>query len=121
MTPACGWVFRLFQRGLLRGASLLALQRQRAEWWREWDSERWHVRQSSVPLGTISWHVSWQAECAVTSFCLGALQDALCLRWHLRQREPFASLRGSAAQCILWLASALAASYAMSLLLPGVR
>jgi hypothetical protein len=121
MTPAFGRVFRLFQRVLLRGASLLVPRRQRAEWWREWDSERWHVRQSYVPLGATSWQVSWQAECAVTSFCLGAFKDALCLRRHSRQKEPFASLRGSAAQCILWLVAALAASYAISLLLPGVR
>lgn len=117
MTPACGWVFQLFQQGLLRSASLLVPRRQRAEWRREWDSERWHVRQSRASMGTLS----WQGECAVTSFCLGAFQDAICFRQHTRQRESFASLQGSAAQCILWLAAALALSYSIALLLPGVR
>lgn len=117
MTPAWASVFRLFQRGLLRGASLLVPRWQRAEWRREWRSELWHVRQARASMGTSS----WQAECAVLSFCMGAFQDAFFLRRHSRQREPFASMRGSAAQCILWLAGALAVSYAISLLLPGVR
>jgi len=110
--------FHVFHLGLLRGASVLTPVALRAEWWREWQSELWHVRRECAPAGAASWH----AEREMTTFCLGAFQDALCLRRHANQkRQPLPSLHGSAGQCILALAAVLAVSYGISLMIPGVR
>jgi hypothetical protein len=118
MRPLLSWVFRAFDLHLLRGAALIVPMRERAEWAREWQSELWHVRQDRAPTGATSFH----GECEVTSFCLGAFQDAVCLRQHAwHGRSPLADLRGSATMTILILAVSLAAFYAVSLLSPGVR
>jgi hypothetical protein len=108
----------LLHSGLLRSASLLVPGPQRAEWIREWRGELWHVRQACAPAGRLS----WQGEREVTAFCLGAFQDALCLRRAGGHRSlPFADMEGTARQCVLVLAAVLMASYAIALLLPGVR
>jgi hypothetical protein len=108
----------VFHLGLLRSASVMTPRPQRPEWWREWQSELWHVRRSCAPAGV----VTWQAEREMTSFCLGAFQDALCLRRHSWQKgRALASLHGSAAQCLLGLVVVLGASYLLSQLLPGVH
>src|ERR1700722_13985023 len=53
---------------------------------------------------------------------MGAFQDALCLRRAgRRKRLPFAAMDGTAKQCLLGLLAILTASYAVALLLPGVR
>jgi hypothetical protein len=118
MTASFLWGHRLFHLGLLRCAALLVPAEQRAEWQREWRGELWHVRQACATLGTHT----WQSERDVTAFCLGAFQDALCLRRAGRvQNPPFATMNGSARQCLLILAVFLAVSYALALLLPGVR
>jgi hypothetical protein len=118
MTSAWELSLRLFHLGLLRCAALLAPRRQRVEWWREWHAELWHVRRACAPAST----VSWPAAREITAFCLGAFQDAFCLRRNGRPHtRPFAPSRGSAAQCILVLAGAAAASSLAALLLPGVR
>ncbi len=118
MTPRFGWAFHVFHRALLRAASLMAPARGRAEWRREWRSELWHVRRTCTPAGA----TSWPAEREVTAFCLGAFQDAFCLRSQsLHGEAPRAWFRGSPAQCILCLASALAAGFVVALLLPAVR
>jgi hypothetical protein len=58
----------------------------------------------------------------VVKFCLGAFPDALCLRSQETQtRALFSSLHGSALQCILVMAVMAFASFAIALLLPGVR
>ncbi len=112
------WARRLLHFGLLRCASMLVPEPQRAEWSREWRGELWHVRQACAPMGA----GSRQGEREVTAFCLGAFQDALCLRRAGRlPRMPFAAMEGTARQCVLILAAALALSYALALLLPGVR
>ncbi len=118
MKPRLGSVFPALNLGLLRAAALLVPPSQCVEWQREWRSELWHVRRERAPQGI----VSWRAEREVTLFCLGAFHDALCLRRHalLRLRLPGAT-PASPAYCILWLALALVASFALSLLLPGVR
>jgi hypothetical protein len=104
--------------GLLRIASLLVPARQRAEWWREWRGELWHVQQVCTPKGS----VTREGERKVAAFCLGAFQDALCLRRPGgRQERPFAETGGTARQCTLVVAALLAASYAAALLLPGVK
>jgi hypothetical protein len=118
MTPSEDSVFHLFHIGLLRAASLLVPAKQRAEWWREWHAELWHVRHACAPQS----NVSREGEQQITAFCLGAFQDALCLRQQCWQtREPHALLQGSATRCILSLGAVLAASYVVALLLPGVR
>lgn len=118
MTPFCRSGCGALQRGLLRCASLLVPAPKRGEWRREWLAELWHVRQASVPASLDS----WQAECEVAWFCLGAFQDAFFLRGQSRQRwKPLASLQGSPAQCVLFLGAVLAACYLAAVLLPGVR
>ena len=118
MTPPFAFALRAIDVSLLRGASLLVPVAQRAEWWREWRSELWHVRRECAPGGT----ASWQAEREVTAFCLGAFPDALCLGRRSWQINRVISVsRGSPGRCLLWLAMALAASLAMAYLLPGVR
>ncbi len=114
----CEWAYGLLHFGLLRAASLLVPGEQRAEWWREWRGELWHVRHSCVVAGRIS----RRGEGEVTAFCLGAFQDALCLRRARRQTTPlFAAMEGTPRKCLVILGAALAASYAIALLLPGVR
>lgn len=118
MTPALMPLLRLFDQALLRAASLVVPSRKRAEWRQEWQSELWHVRRTCAPAGC----VSWPAEQEVISFCLGAFQDALCLRSQgMRMRLPRPAKQGSAAQCLLALSIVLCACYAMALYLPGVR
>jgi hypothetical protein len=103
--------------GFLRFASLLVPGPQRADWWMEWRSELWHVRQASTP----EHGVSWAAEREVGAFCLGAFQDALYLRGQSGQRPiAHAAAMGSATRCILVLVVLIAVSFGVALLLPGV-
>jgi hypothetical protein len=112
------WAHRLVQYGLLRSASLIVPAQRRAEWWREWRGELWQVRQSCAPAGLRS----SRGEREVTAFCLGAVQDALCLRRAGRHSQaPFAAMKGTPRLCLLILGAALAVGYAIALLLPGVR
>ena len=108
----------LLHLGLLRAASLILPRGQRAEWRREWHGELWHVRQACAPTG--GW--SCQSELEIISFCLGAFQDAYCLR---RQWRPvkmrLSPLAGTPVRCILHLAVLLTASYILALSLPGVQ
>ena len=92
--------FHLLCLGLLRCASLLVPGGQRVDWWREWRSELWHVRQACTPERGIS----WTAEREVAAFCCGAFQDALWLRVHFGQRRILRVMTtGSATRCILLL------------------
>ena len=101
---------------LLRCASLLVPARQRAEWWREWHAELWHVRQMCTP----QYGVSWAAECEVASFCLGAFKDALCVREGFGARPiSRVPIRGSATQCLRVLVGVAAISFGVAMLLPG--
>ena len=118
MTPAFMPLLHLFDQCLLRAASFVVPGRQRAEWRQEWQSELWHVRRSCARMDG----VSWPAEQRVLAFCLGAFQDALCLRRQgMSIRLPHPTKQGSAAQCILALCIVMLAFYAIALLLPGVR
>jgi hypothetical protein len=117
MTMRADQLCHLLCLGLLRGASFLVPGHQREEWWREWSSELWHVRQSCTPVRGIS----WTAEQEVTAFCLGAFPDALCLREHFRQRRVLNPLRnGSAVRCLIMLTAIAIMSYGIAWLLPGV-
>jgi hypothetical protein len=118
MTPHSEPVFHAIDRGLLCCASYLVPEKQRAEWRLEWESELWHVRRSNEASST----ASWRTEREIAGFCIGAFQDAACLRrfwWQNRAR--FAPLHGSPARCLFWLGCLLLVSYLASLLLPGVR
>ena len=99
------------ERGILGASSLLVPAKERAEWLREWRSELWHANEKIAPK-----------ERALLRFCLGSFPDALCLRrmaWARRERiELFA---GSAWRCLVVLATILAVSYGLCLMLPGVR
>ena len=115
---------RLVQQAILLSASWLVPRSPRADWLREWRSELWHARETAD---------SKTAEEACTRFCLGSFQDALCLRGITLRRRPARSLShlflralprhflGSAAFCLTALCAALAASYGLAMLLPGVR
>jgi hypothetical protein len=103
---------------MLRAAAMIVPAQQRVEWAREWRGELWHVRQTCSASDGSSWRDGHEA----TAFCMGAFQDALCLRRATRQRRlPHAALDGTARQCIVIFAAILAASYTVALLLPGVR
>jgi hypothetical protein len=111
-------LFHLLCLGVLRSASLIVPRRQRSEWWREWRAELWHVRQTCTP----DHGISLPAEREVAAFCLGAFQDARCLRAQSGKiRLPRATTMGSATQCLLLLTSLVAASLAVAVSLPGVR
>jgi hypothetical protein len=118
MKPLLESASHLLQSGLLGSASLLIPGSQRAEWLREWRGELWHVRQACAPTDS----ASWNGQREVMAFCLGAFQDALCLR---RAGNPrmlfFTAMTASPRQCLVILGAVLAASYVLALLLPGVR
>jgi len=118
LTLRSDWANRQLQLGLLRMASFLVPQQQRAEWRREWWSELWHVRQACAASGALGCRDDQRAN----GFCLGAFEDALWLR---RSGKPhtacFVATEGTPARCLLVMAGLLAASYAVALLLPGVR
>jgi hypothetical protein len=110
--------FRVLDRGMLEGAALLVPAAQRWEWRREWQAEMWHVRQACAQ----ELEAAWQAERAVTAFCLGAFPDAWCLSREARRTSaPPGPAHSSASQCLLYLAAVLAISYTFALLLPEVR
>jgi hypothetical protein len=118
MRPPVEAASHLLHSGLLRSASLLVPGPQRAEWLREWRGELWHVRQACAPVES----ASWNGQREVVAFCLGAFQDARCLRRAGNPRRlSFAGLTSTPRQCLMILGAVLAASYALALLLPGVR
>ena len=109
---------RILDLGLLHGASLLVPGGQRAEWRREWFAELWQVRRACA-FGN---RFRWAAEREIAGFCLGAFQDAYCLRRMGQQAgTPLAVSFGSAWQCLFFLVAILSAAYGMARLLPGVR
>ena len=118
MTPRSAQAFQALDRELFASRPSLLPQRHRAEWLMEWESELWHARRSNGASGADS----WRTEREIAGFCLGAFQDASCLRRLRWQNRPrFAPFHGSAAQSLVWLAGLLFVSYFFALLLPGVR
>src|SRR6185437_2980092 len=95
-----GISFRTFNIATLQLAALLVPRRQRGEWLKEWQSELWHVRQACAAEDRIS----RQDEQKVAAFCLGAFQDALCLRRHLREGTASGQYLAAASHCIVFLA-----------------
>lgn len=104
-------------RGILHCASRLVPREQRADWLREWSAELWHMRRSCPPVDGFS----WKSEGVAAAFCLGAFQDAFCVRHLCREASVAASSQhGSAGECLLWLGGLLAVSYILTCVLPGV-
>ena len=111
-------IFRGGNLGLLLIASLLVPRQSRGEWWREWRSELWHVREACTPQIA----PSWKGEREVAAFCLGAFQDAFCLRHEIGHKKiPLATTKGSAAQCVFFLVTVMAVGYFIAMVRPGVR
>jgi hypothetical protein len=109
---------RALNLGVLAGAWLIVPGDGRAEWWREWRGELWQARQDHACDG----EVTWQSERVLLSFCLGAYQDAICVRnLHKRTRSAHRVRFGAAWQCLLILAVFLSGSYLFYRTLPGVR
>lgn len=118
MMPSSDRALRAVQNGMLRAASFVIPAGERSEWRQEWEAELWHVRHSLCQGGGLS----WPAQRQITSFCLGSLRDAFCLRHESRPAaEPAARLSGAAGQCILRLCTLLAVCVIVAILLPGVR
>src|ERR1700676_5296104 len=109
--------FQAVDCSLLRASSLLVPAAQRSEWLREWRSEFWFVRRECLPTRGFS----WEAERELTAFCLGSIPDAFCLRRHFHVSGGSPAVHGSAAQCVLWLATVLALFTVLARLLPGVQ
>jgi hypothetical protein len=117
MTPLFLLVLRAFHLGLLRSASLLVPDNRRGEWSQGWQSELWYVQRECSP----GQRASWRALRGVTAFCLGAYQDAFCLRRRVwREGVAFVQMRGSAPLCILLLSTLLVLTYGVAFLSPGV-
>lgn len=111
-------LFRALHLLLLRSASLLVPPGQRAEWLLEWNTEL-HYACNSILSGE---EFSWPAQQEVIAFCLGAFQDAACLRRQSFQPGTNAPhVHSSAMQCLLWLSTALACCAILAQLLPGVH
>jgi hypothetical protein len=122
MRSAFHWAWRrdggLFHLAMLRAASLMVPGHQRAEWSREWRGELWHVRQSYASLVRGPRRGKYET----TAFCLGAFQDALCVRRSGgRRHSPIARTEGTATKCLLTLSLLVIGSLALAMLLPGVR
>lgn len=98
-------------------AAFLVPRSQRSEWLKEWRAELWHVRQACGAEVEISLH----AEREVADFCLGAFQDARCLRYDLRGALPPKQHLSSADRCLLALASVALAAWSLFMFLPGAR
>jgi hypothetical protein len=86
---------------VLRAASLLAPQDQRASWLEEWQSELWYVPRRQA------------------TFCLGAFRDALWVRRNDLSPAGHATHLESAARCLAFLAALAALSLLISACLLG--
>ncbi len=101
---------------MLRVASIAVPRGLRVEWLKEWRAELWHVRHAQADKSLL------QAEREIGRFCFGAFEDALCLRREsTHHRVPLATTRGSARQCLLFLAAIGGVSVCAALVMPGVR
>lgn len=119
MKHMADFAFSTSQRGLLQVASILVPASDREEWRREWLAELWHVRHACISIDET---FSLDAEREITSFCLGAFPDALCLRTQSSAASGSpAHVHGSAAQTLLWLGAIASICCIIARLLPGVQ
>jgi hypothetical protein len=118
MTRSSIVLLRGMQIVLLRSISHIVPRAQRGEWYREWTTELRYVQQSCKPAAGLSWSAI-QKESA---FCLGSLQDALCLRRLQRELTlASASVHSSALQCVASLLAAVLLCMAIAKILPGIQ
>jgi hypothetical protein len=111
--------FSTSQRALLYTASLLVPSTAREEWRREWLAELWHVRRSCISVDD---RFSLEAQREITSFCLGAFPDALCLRSQpMPPGAAEAHVHGSVGQTLVRLVAAGVICCVIASLLPGVQ
>jgi hypothetical protein len=110
------------QQCLLLAACLLVPRGARREWLNEWRGELWQAQRACRGVG-------FAGPKRTTEFCLGAFQDAACLRrmsssrsssWLLFQ-APFSARRGSHALCLLGLLCMLCVAACGCILSPGAR
>jgi len=107
------WMLRGVYTAMLLCAAMRVPWRERGEWFKEWRGELWHVRQACVGTDGVR---------EVLDFCWGAFEDARSLRRALLPgRVPLATTKGSAAQCLCFLAAVITLSAAVAWTLPGVR
>ena len=110
--------FGIGPHSLLWCAGLFVPSSRRAIWLEEWRSELWYVYRVGLTKNVSV----FEQERLATIFCLGAFEDARCLR---REREapPVSSVRPSqsAMRCTAVLFLLVAVSSIAALLLPNVR
>ncbi len=93
---------------ILRSASVLVPETQRADWLAEWRSELWYVERD--PRGQ-----------SVTAFCAGAFRDAYWLWRDDPGPGRYSLLTESPAHCLALLAVLGAICFGIALLLPAAR
>jgi len=109
---------KILHLAALKCAALLVPTRQRPEWLQEWTSELWYVHQACITERG----PSWQAERDTAAFCLGAFNDAICLRCNSpRTKSHKSPVLHSAAHCVLFLTILAITTWCLALRLPGVR
>ena len=105
--------------GILKVAAMLVPRKARAEWLEEWRAELWHV-----------WHIcnqsdelaAWHRKEEITTFSLGAFQDALWLRRNQIASAPRRWFQpGMPSRCILALIFIAAATLFITCCSPSVR
>ena len=110
-------ILTLCHLALLRGVALVVPAEQRRDWYLEWSSELTYARGVCHPGGVLSLAAIWK----LTSFCLGSLRDAACVRGMARKPVKGPRMLGSARQCLLRLCALLAVCTLIARFLPGVR
>jgi len=110
------WMFRGVYTVMLLCAAVRVPWRERGEWLREWRGELWHVREACAGREGLD------GVREVLAFCWGAFEDARSLRRALLPgRIPLATTKGSAAQCLCFLAAVIVLSAGVAWMLPAVR
>ena len=106
------------QHCVLLAAGLLVPRGARREWLNEWRGELWQAQKSCRGIG-------FRGVKKTTAFCLGALQDAACLRSLSSSRSfsgpSFSARRGSRSLCLLGLVCLLCVAAGGCFLSPGAR
>jgi hypothetical protein len=106
------------QHCLLLTACLLVPRGARREWLNEWRGELWQAQQACRGVG-------FSGVRRTTAFCLGAFQDAACLRFLSSSRSfsgaTFFARRGSQSLCLLGLLCILCVAAGGCFLSPGAR
>jgi hypothetical protein len=104
---------------ILKMAALLVPRDARAEWLEEWRGELWHVWHTCNQGNELA---TWHRKEEITTFSLGAFQDALWLRRNQIGSAPHRWFQpGMPSRCILGLTFIAAASLLIAYCNPSVR